>query len=318
MRRKITFYPWRPTHVCQKGVNGQVLFYCLQDRLVYYTIYCTEARKFGVKTLALCLMYNHVHALIQVGSKEILSNFNGTVQMMYAREFSKASTLPGQVFLHSFAWAHKTTDKDVRNCLAYIANNPIEKHLCNNVLDYQWNFVSYALSSNPYSPIIHLRKVSYLLQTALARVKQLRRANQFLSHTVLNKLFEGLSVQEQRQLTDYIISQYSAIDHEVAAQYWGGSERMAASYQIVSGSEYDISEEKEDDIPYRNILREVRQRGYKGTEYQYLKESGNNFQRWFFDLQCFAPRWQVLRFLHLRPVPNRDPLEIRPAGLVFT
>ena len=312
------FFPWRPVHVCQKGVGGQLLFYCLQDRLVYYTVFCTEARKYGIKTLALCLMYNHVHAFIQIKSKEVMSNFNKTVQMIYAREFSKASSIPGQVFLHSFVWAHKSTDKEVRNCLAYIANNPVEKQLVNNVLDYQWNFVRYALSDHPFSPSIKLRNASRRLRRSVARVRTFHQYDRFLSHAMLDELFAGLSTMEQRQLSDFIISQYSAIDHKAAAQYWGGIERMAASYQIVSGSEYDISEEKEDDIPYRNMLREVRRRGYKGTEYQYLRESGNTFQQWFFDLQCIAPRWQVLRFLHLRPIPSRDPLELRPSGLIFT
>ena len=43
-----------PAHCYQKGINGNVLFYSQIDRLVYFTIYAVEAKKRGIRTLALC------------------------------------------------------------------------------------------------------------------------------------------------------------------------------------------------------------------------------------------------------------------------
>ena len=43
-RKQKNFVPGVPTHIYQKGYDGQVLFYCVRDRLLYLSIFFSEAR----------------------------------------------------------------------------------------------------------------------------------------------------------------------------------------------------------------------------------------------------------------------------------
>ena len=80
------FVPSFPIHCYQKGYNGNVLFYNIKDRLLYLTIFSTQAKKYGIKTLAINLMFNHVHFLVRCKDKETLILFNATTQQMFARD----------------------------------------------------------------------------------------------------------------------------------------------------------------------------------------------------------------------------------------
>ena len=297
--RKKTFVNARPTHAYQKGRQGNVLFYCVQDRLVYYTIYCIEAEKYGIVTLALTLMYNHTHSLQLAATYPAFLHFNGTVEMLYAYEFNRSGGLSGPLFQRSFGWAQKVGDKAIRTCMAYIANNAKEKRLHRDVLDYRWNFIAYAKSDHPYSSPLVLRRSSSRMRRAVARIKWYRKHGRYLNHAVLDRLFEGLEQEEQEQLIDFIISTYQVVDYQEAIRYWGSYEKMVEAFRISSGSEYDISEENEDDLPYREMIKEIQRLGYRATERKYLKESENRFTNLLGRLLRLAPRWQVMRFLHL-------------------
>lgn len=81
------------------------------------------------------------------------------------------------------------------------------------------------------------------LRRALERVRYLRSKEQYLTYPLLKKLFDSLpSKQEKEQLTDFIISTYSAIDHEASTRYFGGYEQELVAAHSTSGSEYDITE----------------------------------------------------------------------------
>ena len=59
-------YPGEVHHVCQQTVDGVLVFYSVSDYLVFFTIYCTVARRLGVKVLALCPMVDHTHNVVIV------------------------------------------------------------------------------------------------------------------------------------------------------------------------------------------------------------------------------------------------------------
>ena len=119
MKKKV-FIPGVPTHSYQKGFNGNLLFYCLLDRLVYLTVFCTEVLRNQVTVLSLDLMFTHTHSLLRTASREVLSRFNQTVEMKYAQEFNRASGHKGAVFMKTYGWAQKKNNAKVRTCLAYM------------------------------------------------------------------------------------------------------------------------------------------------------------------------------------------------------
>ena len=81
------------------------------------------------------------------------------------------------------------------------------------------------------------------LRRALKRVTYLHENKQYLSIRVLQELFGALSnEQEKEQLTDFIISTYSVIDHKIAQRYFNGYEQELIAAHANTGSEYDINE----------------------------------------------------------------------------
>ena len=127
-----------PTHCYQKGVAGNLLFYTQKDRLLYLTIYSTQAKKYHIKTLALNLMFNHTHSLIKAKDLETFTLFNATTQQMYAREQNAYLQNEGKWFMKTFGWAQKKNAKDVRSCYCYIQNNAVEKHLYSHAIEDRW------------------------------------------------------------------------------------------------------------------------------------------------------------------------------------
>ena len=55
------FYRDIINHCYQRTADGGVLFYTTSDHLVYFTMYCIVAKKYGIKVFSLCQMPDHVH-----------------------------------------------------------------------------------------------------------------------------------------------------------------------------------------------------------------------------------------------------------------
>ena len=47
-KRKV--YPGEVHHVCQQTIGGVLVFYCTADYLVFFTIYCTVARRMALSS----------------------------------------------------------------------------------------------------------------------------------------------------------------------------------------------------------------------------------------------------------------------------
>ena len=62
-------------HVYQRTISGFNIFYDLEDFLVFYTIFSVTARMYKVRVVSMCLMYNHVHVLVESESLVELSRF---------------------------------------------------------------------------------------------------------------------------------------------------------------------------------------------------------------------------------------------------
>lgn len=84
-RRK--FLPGSPNHIYQRSQNGSVIFYSLEDCLVYFTVFCTCANRYGVTVLGLCEMYDHIHQLIVAQALPALSEFERMVNMKFTYEY---------------------------------------------------------------------------------------------------------------------------------------------------------------------------------------------------------------------------------------
>ena len=104
-------------HVYQRTQNRFNIFYDLADYLVYFTMFCTFARQAGIVVWGLCLMIDHIHALIQTENMKDLSDFMSRVTSVYARAYNKARGRKGSLFEERFGSAPKS---DVKKLLSSI------------------------------------------------------------------------------------------------------------------------------------------------------------------------------------------------------
>lgn len=88
MKRR-RFLSGSPNHVYQRSLNGSVIFYSLEDCLVYFTVFCTSAVKYGVSVLGLCVMYDHIHQLLEAPDLRTLSTFERMVNLKFSMSILK-------------------------------------------------------------------------------------------------------------------------------------------------------------------------------------------------------------------------------------
>lgn len=240
--RKRVFYRQILQHCYQRTVDGYLLFYNVSDYLVFFTLFCTVAKKHGVTVLSLCQMPDHLHHATRANSSKQLSDFVGEYTRRFSREHNETCHHKGQLFASPFGSAVKKGDKKGRSNLLYIGNNPVERRLCRQARQYRWNYLAFYKKPHPFSEDLILRDASSALQKAVAEVKICFRNGRHLNYFQLQRLFRPLDNRERLQLTDYIISTYNVIDYEEAIRFFGTYDDMLNTMDADTGSEYDINE----------------------------------------------------------------------------
>lgn len=295
-------------HCYQRTVDCGVLFYSRSDHLVFFTLYCILARKYGIQVLALCQMPDHVHDAVVARRQQDLVRFKRELNARFAKMYNANCGTSGPVFDSPFGSAPKNGAKAARSTLIYIANNPPEKQLVEQAEQYRWSYLLYALSPHPFSEPIVIRRSSKALRTAIRMVKAQFKTGQPMNYTLLKNLNKGLSRAETEQLTDFIISTYNVIDYPAAIRFFDTYPDMIRSISADSGKEHDLNEVflGKDDRPYAQMTRVLMAEcGYEDIHI-FLSSSIERKQELFEILRKHtgALARQIGRYLHL-------PLELR-------
>ena len=252
-------------HNYQRTLSGFNIFYEIEDYLVYFTIFSIVAKTLGVEVYGLCLMIDHIHSLVAADTNEIYSKFMAKVTSVFVKEYNKEHGRSGPLFSKTFGSAPKLGLKLIRTAIAYLFNNPVERHLCKLAQDYRWNFLAYAKSGNPFSDELIIRKASANLKRALQTVDGTYVRNRYLTYAQLKRLFAGLDKKEKDQLIDYIIVRYNVIRYDIlTTKCYDGYENMVIAINSNAGSEYEIKEHKwsRSDVEYRELYKYVHDHGY--------------------------------------------------------
>ena len=296
-------------HCYERTADRGVLFYKVSDHLLYFTVFCTTARKYKVRVLKLVQMADHLHQGIVEEQAGELSAFMGECSSTFSREYNKAVGRKGPLLDTPFGSAFKKGDKKVRSTLVYMDNNPVDRKLVKLAEDYQWNYLAYAVSDHPFSEKLVLRKASMPLRRAIKLVKAIHADGRYLSYALLQKLFHSLpDDRERNQLTDFIIVTYSVIRHQEALRYFGRYEDELTAAHATSGSEYDIQEGfiGKSDAYYGQMTSILLRSGRLEDIHQVFTLPPDEKQELFALLQkeTMAPDTQIAAFLHL-PVKPR-------------
>ena len=229
-------------HIYQRSINQFVIFYSMEDRLVYFTIFAVLARTYGIIVLALALMFDHIHCLIEASDRKTYARFIGVVTLTFALAYNRDSGRKGALFEKAYSNAPKRREKDVRTCIAYNYNNSVEKKLFVRAEQDRWNFLAYIGNPHPFSAPVDKKKASKKLIRSMDAVTRYHQRNVYLDYPVVRALFDGLSVDEREQLLDFIISLYLPIDRERLLGFYKSYEDMVVAINSNTGSEYEINE----------------------------------------------------------------------------
>lgn len=213
-------------HIYQKTKEGYLLFYTVSDFLVFFTVFCREARRWNIRVIGVCPMFDHLHVLVECEDKVRLCRFVQAYTRQYAEEFNLSIGASGSVFEEQFGRAEREGLKEVRSACSYLYNNPGEKKLCRRAEEYRWTFLAFAVSRNPFSEPIVLSKSGFKLRKALKLVDYLRRHDKVL-----------------RYRCDYIISTYNCIDFERLISFYGSYEQTCLAFASNQGKEFGLKEE---------------------------------------------------------------------------
>lgn len=298
------FFPDVPHHCYQRTVDHGVLFYTDADYLMFFTLFCTMATRHQVRVLKLVQMPDHFHHNTLAHTRRQFSGFARDFSAFLTREYNQAYGRSGPLLETPFSSAPKRGDKTIRTNLVYLDNNPVERKLVSKAEDYRWNYLAYGVSDHPFSEKIVLRKASMPLRRALKRVTYLHENKQYLSIRVLQEMFGALSNEQgKEQLTDFIITTYSVIEHKMAQRYFNGYEQELVAAHANTGSEYDINEVfiGKSDAWYAGMTNILIKEGCVLDIHEILTMPVEEKQR-LFDLlwrKTGTPWKQIAAFLHL-------------------
>ena len=293
-------------HIYQRSVNGDVIFYTLQDFLVFYTLISVFARKYGITILGLAIMYNHIHLLVLEKRREDINGFVAVCSSRFSHLYNEDTGIAGSIFQSPFGSAMKYGDKNIRTAAGYLYNNHTNKKLCDKAEDVRWNFIAYAHNANPFSNQIKRDKASTALRCALREVDIQRSSDKPLNYATLRRLYKPLGKEEKEQLTDYIISVYNAIDFAALESLYRSYEDMLYSFNANTFNEYDISEDADertgDDRVYNRLAKQVLESGKFTSVKDILQLSDDERFRLALVLQARtgASYKQIGAFVHLK------------------
>lgn len=229
-------------HCYQRTVDRVLIFYCVSDFLVFFTVLSVVAAKHKVRLLSLCLMADHLHLSIVEEGKGELAAFVRDYSARFSRLHNQVCHCSGPLFEPQFGCAPKIGDKRARTNLIYVGNNAPERRLCKNAEEYRWNFLAYAVSDHPFSDKYVAREASYALKNARKVVLSRYEKSLPLSYEMLKNLLAPLTRKEKEQFVDIIVSTYNMLDYASALRFFDGYDAMLTAMHASTGSEYDLNE----------------------------------------------------------------------------
>ena len=304
-RRKI--YRSGFLHICQKSADNGIIFYVLEDFLVFYSVLSVKAVIFGIVILAIDIMFNHFHLGILCRDERKLAGFMNSSTSVFARMYNRHYGLEGQLFKRPFKSVPKMTETRIRDCLFYIWNNPKEKKAVKLAEEYRWNFLKYLESDNPYSEPVNLTTASENLVGLIRDVETRRRAGKYLDYGFFDERYKSLSKDERLQLIDHIIVSYNMIRRDTLIEMFESYQTLLTAVNAVTGNEYGMSDDN-DDEDYRHYRQMIVVLKREGIDLDKVRFRNGYFEgneslltrlRKLLKAEVGASDYEVAKFLHL-------------------
>jgi REP element-mobilizing transposase RayT len=137
-RRPRIHYPGAVYHVTARGVEKRTIFFDSEDFNRYATTQARTISMFGARLIAYCLMPNHTHLAIEVGSIP-LSRIMHRILGLTALSFNDKYQRVGHLFQGRHSAYLVTHERYLQNLVRYIHQNPVRAKLVQRPKDWAWS-----------------------------------------------------------------------------------------------------------------------------------------------------------------------------------
>jgi len=125
-------------HVILRGNGDEKIFFSNQDRAHLFFLIQEGIERFEYRLHAYCLMSNHIHLVIQVGSLS-LSKIVQNISFRYTRYINKRKNRGGHLFQGRYKAILIDADSYMVELVRYIHNNPVRAGLVEKAVEYKWS-----------------------------------------------------------------------------------------------------------------------------------------------------------------------------------
>jgi len=137
-RKPRIHFPGALYHVMLRGNGGQDIFTSDVDRIRFCLLLQEGVERYKHRIHAFCLMGNHVHLIIQVGS-ESLSSIMQNVSFRFTRYFNTQQRRRGHLFQGRYKAILVDEDSYLLQLVRYVHCNPVRSGIVKNPDEYQWS-----------------------------------------------------------------------------------------------------------------------------------------------------------------------------------
>lgn len=131
-------FPGLPHHVVQRGNRRQNVFYTTEDREFYLGCFREYSKKYGVTTLAYCLMTNHVHFILVPSDMDGMNKLLRIVHSKYALRINKRFKWKGHLWQSRF-FSCALDNGFLRSAVRYVELNPVRADMVKKAELHPWS-----------------------------------------------------------------------------------------------------------------------------------------------------------------------------------
>jgi REP element-mobilizing transposase RayT len=137
-----------PHHVYARGNDQRRIFRTDEDRDHYLRLLARTTVRMRWRTLAYCLMDNHVHLLIETREANLATGMQ-RIHGCYAQAYNERYARSGHLFQGRYGARLITSDTQLWATVAYIARNPVEAGMCEEPDRYRWGSHGLVMRGKP-------------------------------------------------------------------------------------------------------------------------------------------------------------------------
>ena len=125
-------------HVTQRGNRRQPVFFSDDDRRAYLALVAEAAAASQTRSLAWCLMDNHVHLILVPATADGLRATLAEAHRRYSRRVNFREGWRGYLFQGRFA-SYPMDDAHLMTAVRYVERNPVAAGLVARAEDWRWS-----------------------------------------------------------------------------------------------------------------------------------------------------------------------------------